>query len=195
MKVTTMHMPTKGIAVAAVSSATALALLGALPVAASHEDGFQATGRPEATNVYLGPDGPTRFTDEVTMTFTVKTDGNRATVVRLNRPEGMATATFELEPGDSFPWHVHPGPVLVSVVGGGELSYVRASDCEVRPYPAGTVFLEPGPVHTAFNQGTDTITVVGTFFDVAPGEALATPVDLDTQLRLDDTCNIRTVLP
>jgi hypothetical protein len=50
-------------------------------------------------------------------------------------------------------------------------------------------------VHTAFNQGTDTITVVGTFFDVAPGEALATPVDLDTQLRLDDTCNIRTVLP
>ena len=72
----------------------------------------------------------------------------------------------------------------------GELSYVRASDCEVRPYPAGTVFLEPGTVHTAFNQGTDTITVVGTFFDVAPGEALATPVDLATQLRLDDKCNI-----
>ena len=190
-----MHVPTKRIAAAAVSSATAMALLGPLPVAASHEDGFQATGRPEASNVYVGPDGPTRFTDKVTMKFTVKTDGKRATVVRLNRPGGMATATFELEPGDSFPWHVHPGPVLASVVGGGELSYVRASDCEVRPYPAGTAFLEPGPVHTAFNQGTDTITVVGTFFDVAPGEALATPVDPATQLRLDDKCNIRTVLP
>ncbi|MGB0101394.1 MAG: hypothetical protein WBP61_14045 [Nocardioides sp.] len=27
-------------------------------------------------------------------------------------------------------------------------------------------------VHTAFNQGTDPITLVGTFFDVAPGEEL-----------------------
>ncbi len=50
-------------------------------------------------------------------------------------------------------------------------------------------------MHTAFNQGADTITVDGTFFDLAPGEALATPVDPDTQLRLDDKCDIRTVLP
>ncbi len=88
------------------------------------------------------------------------------------------------------------GPVLASVIGGGELSYVRASDCTVRPYPAGTVFVEPGPaLHTAFNQGTQTVTVVGTFFDVAPGEALATPADAGKQLRLDKKCNIGTVYP
>ncbi|MGB3828080.1 MAG: hypothetical protein WA962_04820 [Ornithinimicrobium sp.] len=50
-------------------------------------------------------------------------------------------------------------------------------------------------MHTAFNQGTETVTVVGTFFDVAPGEALSTPVSAHEQLRLDRKCNVGTVLP
>lgn len=191
-----MHDPIKRLALAAVGGVTALALLGPLPAAAGHDDdGFHATGRPKATNVFVGPDGPTRFTDEVRVKFEYKTDRNRTKVIRLNHPGGIATATFELEPGASFPWHVHPGPVLVSVIGGGEISLMRASDCAVRPYPAGTVYLEPGPVHTAFNQGTETVTVVGTFFDVASGEAIATPVSPRTQLRLDKKCGIDTVLP
>ncbi len=86
--------------------------------------------------------------------------------------------------------------MLVSVISGGELSYVRASDCRVRPYTVGTAYVEPGPaLHTAFNQGTEMVTVVGTFFDVAPGEPLATPADPSTQERLDSTCGIGTVLP
>jgi len=190
-----MHTPTKKLAVAAVGGATALALLSGPPVAAG-DDAFQATGRPEVTNAFLGPDGPTRFTDRVRMKFNVKIDGEHTKVIQLHQPGGIATATFELAPGDSFPWHVHPGPVLVSVVDGGELSYMRADDCVVRPYAAGTVFLEPGPeLHTAFNQGTETITLVGTFFDVAPGEALATPASPDEQLSLDAKCDIGTVLP
>lgn len=191
-----MHFPTKKLALAAVGGATALALLSGSPVSAAGDDAFHATGRPEVTNAFLGPDGPTRFTDRVRMRFDVKIDGERTKVIRLHQPGGIATATFKLEPGDSFPWHVHPGPVLVSVVAGGELSYMRAGDCVVRPYAAGSAFLEPGPeLHTAFNQGTETITLVGTFFDVAPGEALSKPASLDRQLSLDDNCGIGTVVP
>lgn len=190
-----MHAPTKKFAVAAVGGITALALLPGSP-AAGGGDEFQATGRPEATNVFMGPEGPTRFTDRVRIKFHVKIDGARTKAIRLHHPGGIATATFELEPGDSFPWHVHPGPVLVSVVDGGELTYMRGRDCVARPYAAGSVFLEPGPgLHTAFNQGTETITLVGTFFDVAPGEALATPASTSKQLRLDAKCDIGTVLP
>ncbi|MGB5953256.1 MAG: hypothetical protein WBG57_12180 [Ornithinimicrobium sp.] len=198
-----MFNPPKKFAVALVTGTAALALLGA-PAgnasvsdgsAADNDDGFQATGRPEMTNLFVGPEGPTRFTDRVKIRFDVKVDGQRKSVVRLNRPSGIATATFELEPGDSFPWHTHPGPVLVSVVGGGELSFIRAKGCKRRQYPAGSAFVEPGPVHTAYNQGTETVTVVGTFFDVEPGEALATPVSPSEQSRLDDNCGVGTVVP
>lgn len=192
-----MHTPSKKVALIAVGGTAALAIMSAPPVAAGGGNGetFTATGRP-TPHAFMGPDGATRFTDRVQLKFDIKIDGARTEVVRLRHPGGVATATFELKPGDSFPWHTHPGPVLVSVIGGGELSYVRASDCTVRPYPAGTVFVEPGPaLHTAFNQGTQTVTVVGTFFDVAPGEALATPADAGKQLRLDKKCNIGTVYP
>ncbi|MGA8210171.1 MAG: hypothetical protein WB441_02695 [Nocardioidaceae bacterium] len=37
------------------------------------------------------------------MKFHVKIDGAHKKVVRLRHPGGIATATFELEPGDSFP--------------------------------------------------------------------------------------------
>ncbi|MGB7449192.1 MAG: hypothetical protein WA892_08710 [Ornithinimicrobium sp.] len=191
------------LAVALVRGVTALALLGApagnAGVSSGSDDdqgvSFQATGRPEMTNLFVGPEGPTRFTDRVKVRLDVKADGQRKSVVRLNRPGGIATATFQLEPGDSFPWHTHPGPVMVSVVGGGELSFIRASGCKRRQYPAGSAFVEPGPVHTAYNQGADTVTVVGTFFDVEPGEALATPVSESKQRRLDDKCSVRTVAP
>ncbi len=190
-----MHAPTKKFAAATVGGITALALLPGSP-AAGGSDAFQATGRPTVTNAFVGPDGPTRFSDRVRMEFKIKIDGVRQKVIKLRRPGGIATATFELEPGDSFPWHVHPGPVLVSVVGGGELSYMRGRDCVVRPYAAGRAFLEPGPeAHTAFNQGTETVTLVGTFFDVGRGEALATPASPEKQERLDAKCDIGTVLP
>ncbi|MGB3258989.1 MAG: hypothetical protein WBG89_09385 [Ornithinimicrobium sp.] len=190
-------------AVALLSGATALALLGVpagnASVSSRSDDdqdvSFQATGRPEMTNLFVGPEGPTRFADRVKINLDVKVEGQRNTVVRLNRPGGIATATFELEPGDSFPWHTHPGPVLVSVVGGGELNFIRAKGCRKLQYPTGSAFVEPGPVHTAYNQGAETVTVVGTFFDVEPGEALATPVSTSEQSRLDDHCGVGTGVP
>lgn len=188
-----MHVPSRKFAVAALGGITALALLPGSP-AAGGGDAFQATGRPEPTNVFMSPDGPTRFTDRVQVRFDVKIDGRRNQVIKLRGSGGIANATFELKPGDSFPWHVHPGPVLVSVVGGGELSSIRARDCVVRPYAVGSAFVEPGPApHTAFNQGAETVTVAATFFGVGPGEALSTAASPDKQLRLDDRCDIGTV--
>ncbi|MGB3184447.1 MAG: hypothetical protein WBG36_02280 [Ornithinimicrobium sp.] len=195
-----MSYLTKKFAVAAVGGATALALLGAPPASAGADDSddsderFQATARPMMTNNFAGPDGPTQFVDRVRLAFSIKADGERRGTVRLNRPEGVVTATFDLEPGASFPWHTHPGPVLVSVIGGGELNFVRARDCQPRQYPAGALFIEPGPVHTAYNKGPETVTVLGTFFDVEPGEALATPESEAKQVRLDRKCNIGTVV-
>ncbi len=189
-----MHAPGKALALAAVG-ATAFSLMP-VPHVAAGGGTFQATGRPEVTHVFLGPEGPTRFTDRVKAKFTIKIAGARTKVITLRRPGGIATATFTLQPGDSFPWHVHPGPVIVSVVGGGELTYLRGRDCLRRPYAAGAVFIEPGPeLHTAFNQGTEPVTLVGTFFDVPPGEALSTPAHPAKQLRLDTRCDISTVLP
>ena len=55
-------------------------------------------------------------------------------------PDGSRRIT--VQPGAQFPWHTHPGAVIVNIAQ-GELVYVEASDCIERPYPAGTAFLDP----------------------------------------------------
>jgi quercetin dioxygenase-like cupin family protein len=72
-----------------------------------------------------------------------------------------------VQPGAQFPWHTHPGPVIVNIVQ-GELVYVQATDCVERAYPAGTVFVDPGRgnVHSAFNPSDSVPTIfVATFLD------------------------------
>jgi quercetin dioxygenase-like cupin family protein len=110
--------------------------------------------------------GRAQFTDTVDAQLRVKLDGQATTV--LNMPDASRTvvARFTVQPGAQFPWHTHPGPVIVNVVQ-GDLVYVQASDCEDRPYPAGTAFVDPGNnVHTAFNPSTTVETIlVATFLD------------------------------
>jgi hypothetical protein len=61
---------------------------------------------------------------------------------------------FTVQPGAMFPWHWHPGMVVVNVTS-GELGYVSAMDCVERPYAADEAFVDPGHghIHTAFNRG------------------------------------------
>ena len=107
-----------------------------------------------------------QFTDRVGAQLKVKLDGNGTTV--LNMPEASRTvvARFTIQPGAQFPWHTHPGPVIVNVAQ-GELVYIQASDCVHRPYPAGTAFVDPGSnVHSALNPSTTVETIlVATFLD------------------------------
>jgi quercetin dioxygenase-like cupin family protein len=100
-------------------------------------------------------------------------------VVNVKDPSRTFVARFTVQPGAQFPWHTHPGPVIVNVTE-GELVYVGADDCVERSYPAGTAFVDPGHghVHTAYNP-TDAPTVfVATFFEAPPTpEPVLIPAD------------------
>src|ERR687898_2948775 len=92
------------------------------------------------------------FTDDVRGQFRIKLEGHGTNVVHMHDPSNTLVAKITVQPGAQFPWHTHPGAVIVNVAQ-GELVYVQASDCVERSYPAGTAFVDPGHgnVHTAFN--------------------------------------------
>jgi quercetin dioxygenase-like cupin family protein len=110
------------------------------------------------------------FTDDVDLKIKVKQHRGPRTVVKAKDPSRTLVARFTVQPGAQFPWHTHPGPVIVNVVK-GELVYVPAEDCSERPYPAGTAFVDPGHghVHSAFNPTDEETVFVATFFE-APAE-------------------------
>jgi quercetin dioxygenase-like cupin family protein len=110
------------------------------------------------------------FTDNVDLKIKNKLDGQATQVVNVKDPSRTAVGRFTLQPGAQFPWHTHPGPVIVNVVE-GELVFVGADDCVEREYPAGTAFIDTGHghVHTAFNPTDDETVLVATFFE-APAQ-------------------------
>lgn len=128
----------------------------------------------------------TVFTDDVAAKFRVKLDGHETEVRSSQAPLRTVTAKLTVQPGAVFPWHTHPGPVLVSVTD-GELVYLPASDCVSRPYPAGTAFVDPGRgiVHTAYNRGAVPTIAIATFFDV--GES--GPLSITEGITAPDDCS------
>lgn len=129
------------------------------------------------------------FTDDVRMQVKVKLDGRGTNVVNLRDPSQIVVARITVQPGARFPWHTHPGPVLVAVEQGG-LTYVNADDCVERHYPVGTAFVDPGQgnVHTAFN-GTGEVTVLYATFLDAPAagpltvtEGVVEPADCQVEV-------------
>jgi quercetin dioxygenase-like cupin family protein len=107
------------------------------------------------------------FTDDVDAQIKVKLDGRATLTLNMDDPGRTVVAKLTIQPGAQFPWHTHPGPVVVNVAS-GELVYVNASDCVHRPYPAGTAFIDPGRgnVHTAYNPSSSQETVlIATFFE------------------------------
>jgi len=112
----------------------------------------------------------------VSLKFKRKLDGQQAEVLNLPDANRMLVARITVPPGARFPWHTHPGPVIVHVVE-GDLVYQQASDCVERPYRAAEAFLDPGnEVHTAWNPSEDEPTVlVAVFHGVAEGAAPTIP--------------------
>ena len=110
------------------------------------------------------------FTDNVDTKFKIKMDGMKTIVVKDKDPSRTLVARFTVQPGAQFPWHTHPGPVVVNVVQ-GELTYLPSHDCVERKYAAGTAFVDPGHghTHTARNATTGVTVFVATFF-AAPAE-------------------------
>jgi quercetin dioxygenase-like cupin family protein len=119
------------------------------------------------------------FTDDVDLKLKVKLDGEERVVVNAKDPSRTFVARFTVQPGAQFPWHTHPGPVIVNVTQ-GELVYVAADDCVHRSYPAGTAFVDPGHghVHTAYNPTGAPTVFVATFFEAPAAPApLLIPAD------------------
>jgi quercetin dioxygenase-like cupin family protein len=110
------------------------------------------------------------FTDDVDLKLKNTLDGEETEVANAKDPSRTVTARITVQPGAQFPWHTHPGPVIVNVVQ-GELVYVPADDCSHRAYPAGTAFVDPGHghVHSAVNRTSQPTVFVATFYE-APAE-------------------------
>ena len=113
------------------------------------------------------------FTDEVAMQIRNKVGGTGTEVRNLHPAGRIVTARLTIQPGAQFPWHTHPGPVMVTVAA-GELTYVEGDDCSQRLYSAGSAFIDIGDhVHTAYNSGTTVTTTYVTWL-AAPAEGLLT---------------------
>ena len=139
--------------------------------------------------------GRNDFTDNVAVQVRAKPDGRPTAVVNLQDASKIAVLRFTIQPGVRFPWHSHPGLVMVSVTQ-GELIFVHADDCIRRPYPTGTAFVDPGfgHVHYAFNPTSGETIIVATFLGVPPAPApLTNPVDAATSTALDAKCNVAAV--
>lgn len=131
-----------------------------------------------------------QFTDEVSVQLRLKASGRSRDVVNIPDASRMAVVRFTIQPGVRFPWHSHPGLVLVAVTK-GDLVFVYGDDCVQRRYPTGTAFVDPGfgNVHYAFNPTGGELEIVATFLGVpdAPA-ALTNPVSPAESAALDAKC-------
>jgi len=110
------------------------------------------------------------FPDDVSMTVTL--NGH---TVEVDDPSRTVTIKFHVQPEAQFPWHTHPGPVVVNVKR-GSLTLVD-DECVQTNYPKGTAFVDlgHGHVHTAYNPSdTKEAVLVATFFEAPedPGALL-----------------------
>jgi quercetin dioxygenase-like cupin family protein len=106
--------------------------------------------------------------DAVSGQVKVKLDGRATNVINMKDLARTAVARITVQPNAMFPWHTHAGPVVVNIAQ-GELVYVSADDCVLRPYQAGKAFVDlgHGHVHSAFNRGSEPMVFYATFFQVA----------------------------
>jgi len=76
-------------------------------------------------------------------------------------PTGEIVSMFQVTfaPGESFPWHFHPGPIW-GVIVSGTLTEDEGCGTALNVYPAGSAFSEtPGRVHRVFNYGTEPVVI------------------------------------
>ena len=110
------------------------------------------------------------FSDRVELKFKVQNHDGEMTVVSTKDASRTAVAKVTVQPGARFPWHTHPGPVVVNV-DQGALTYIDSDDCHEHTYSEGEAFVDSGNghVHSAYNPGATETVVYATFFE-APKE-------------------------
>jgi quercetin dioxygenase-like cupin family protein len=157
--------------------AVPLAIAGSVAAAAVAVGTLQAQSPPPPIAVEVLTQRA-EFTDDVELQIRNKLDGHATNVSKLSEPSRTVVAKITVQPGAQFPWHTHPGPVIVNVAA-GELTYIMAHDCVDRAFPAGTAFVDPGRgmVHTAVNRTGEPTVLIATFFEVPETGPLTIPLD------------------
>lgn len=99
-------------------------------------------------------------------TIHTKVRANSAGIkIKTLGPRFVLVTAITVDPGGTFGWHSHPGPVLVTV-NKGTLTVYRAhgSDCVKSSFGPGDAFVEQGgDVHLGRNEGTDPVELNATF--------------------------------
>jgi quercetin dioxygenase-like cupin family protein len=134
--------------------------------------------------------GRHEFTDDVAVQVRLMLPGRSREVINIHDASRIAVVKFTVQPGVRFPWHSHPGLVMVAVTQ-GELVFVLGDDCVERSYPSSTAFVDPGfgNVHYAFNRTEGETIIVATFLGVPPApDALTIPVSAAEAAALDAKC-------
>jgi quercetin dioxygenase-like cupin family protein len=98
--------------------------------------------------------------------------------IRTKGPRDMLVTSITVDPGGSFGWHTHPGPVLVAVSKGTLAVYEpHGSHCPRSTVTAGQAFVEDGDhVHLARNEGSDPIELSAIFLARTGTKEFLTPV-------------------
>ena len=93
-------------------------------------------------------------------TVGTKVKANTAGIkIRTLGPRLVLVTAITVDPGGTFGWHSHPGPVLVTV-NKGSLTVYRAhgSECTKSAFGPGDAFVEPGAdVHLGRNEGAEPV--------------------------------------
>ncbi len=127
------------------------------------------------------------FPDAISMGLTIGLSGAEPLDLDIEAPSRTAIAKFTIQPGAVFPWHTHPGPVVVNVVQ-GDLIYVPANDCSEHHYRTGNAFWDPGRgnVHSAYNPTEGVTVIVATFFEL-PAEG---PLSITEGIAAPEGCTV-----
>jgi len=98
--------------------------------------------------------------------------------IRTKGPRDVLVTAITVDPGGSFGWHTHPGPVLVAVSKGTLTVYeAHGSMCMRKAVSAGQGFVENGGhVHMARNEGSDPVELNATFLARTGTTEFLTPV-------------------
>jgi len=131
------------------------------------------------------------FDGDVSIRITQDLEGLPEQAISFDDASHLTVVRFTIQPGAVFPWHTHPGTVLITVTK-GEFVFTFAEDCLDREYGPGDALVDPGDtVHTALNPSRNQETEVVAVLLGAPAEgALTIPVDEETNAALDAKCGI-----
>lgn len=132
------------------------------------------------------------FAGEVTIRLTQTLEGLARHEVEMADASSLAVIEFTIQPGAVFPWHTHPGTVLISLAE-GELGFIFAEDCVERRLAPGTAMVDPGnATHTARNTGDVPAVVIATLLGAPAEGGLTLPVAAEEAAALDERCGIET---